>query len=172
MSCFGHAFNQVKIQVHKGKCACKRPPFLNLLLLLQLYNSLWVLACSIISFHCFQFFTPIFLRSFFTSSSHLNLGLPFGLVAYVFHLYMVLTTLSFGILSTCPNQLNLLLLMYLNIFSYLITFSSSLFVLTYELLCIKVHKAKNLFSSSFQTFAVFWKLYAFFWVILRRLNFI
>jgi hypothetical protein len=36
------------------------------LLLLQLYNSIWVLACSIISFHCFlscalcfQFFTPI-----------------------------------------------------------------------------------------------------------------
>jgi hypothetical protein len=70
-----------------------------LLLLLQLYNSLWVLACSIISFHCFlsctlcfQFFTPIFLRSFLASSSHLNLGLPFGLVAYGFHLYIVLAT--------------------------------------------------------------------------------
>jgi hypothetical protein len=61
----------------------------HLLLFLQLYNSLWVLACWIISFHCFlsctlcfQFFTPIFLRSFLSSSSHLNLGLPFGLVAY------------------------------------------------------------------------------------------
>ena len=50
-----------------------------LLLLLQLYNSLWVLACSIISFHCFlsctfcfQFFTPILPRWFLTSSSHLN----------------------------------------------------------------------------------------------------
>jgi hypothetical protein len=70
------------------------------LLLLQLYDSLWVLACSIIYFHCFlsctlcfQFFTPTFLRSFLASSSHLNLGLPFGLVAYGFHLYIVLATL-------------------------------------------------------------------------------
>ena len=70
-------------------------------ILLQLYNSLWVLACSIISFHfflscvlCFQLFTPIFLKSFLTSSYHLTLGLPFGLVAYGFHLYKVLATLS------------------------------------------------------------------------------
>ena len=79
---------------------------------------------------CFQFFTPIFLRSFLTSSSHLNLGLPFSLVAYGFHLYMVLATLSLGILSTCPNQLNLLLLMCLTILSYPIAFSSSSFVLS------------------------------------------
>jgi len=46
-------------------------------LLPQLYSSF--LASSVISFHCFlscalcfQFFTPIFLRSFLTSSSHLN----------------------------------------------------------------------------------------------------
>ena len=84
-------------------------------LLPQLYSSF--LASSVISFHCFlscalcfQFFTPIFLRSFLTSSSHLNLGLTFGLVAYGFHLYMVLATLSLGILSICPNELNLLLL--------------------------------------------------------------
>jgi hypothetical protein len=38
---------------------------------------------------------------------------------------MVLATLSLGILSTCPNQLNLLLLMCLTIFSYVIAFSSS-----------------------------------------------
>jgi hypothetical protein len=50
------------------------------------------LACSIISFHfflscvvCFQLLTPIFLKSFLTSSSYLTLGLPFGLVAYGFH---------------------------------------------------------------------------------------
>ena len=55
-------------------------------------------------------YTPIFFRSFLTSSSHLNLGLPLSLVAYGIHLYMVLTTLSFGILSTCTNQLNILLL--------------------------------------------------------------
>jgi hypothetical protein len=72
-------------------------------------------------------------RSFLTSSSHLNLGLPFGLVAYGFHLYMILGTLSFDILSTCPNQLNLLLLMCLTIFSYLIAFSSSSFVVLLQL---------------------------------------
>jgi hypothetical protein len=38
--------------------------------------------------------------SFLTSSSHLSLGLPFGLVAYGFHLHMLLATLSSGILST------------------------------------------------------------------------
>ena len=59
-----------------------------LLLLPQLYNCLWVLACSVIPLHdflscafCFQLFTPIFLKSSLTSSSHLNLGLPFGLIA-------------------------------------------------------------------------------------------
>ena len=63
------------------------------LLLPQLYNSVWVLVCSIIPLHgfltcafCFQLFTPIFLKSSLTSSSHLNLGLPFGLVACGFHL--------------------------------------------------------------------------------------
>ena len=89
----------------------------------QLYNSLWVLACSIIPFHCFLFWvlcfqllTPIFLKSFLTSSSHLTLGFPFGLVAYGFHLYMVLATLSLVILSTYPNQLSRLYFTYLTIF--------------------------------------------------------
>ena len=103
----------------------------------QLYNSLWVLACSIISFHfflscvlCFQLVTPIFLKSFLTSSSHLILGLPFSLVAYGFHLYMVLATLSLVILSTYPNQLSRLYFIYLTIFSLLIIFSNSSFILS------------------------------------------
>jgi len=111
-----------------------------LLLLLQLYNSLWVLACSIISFHFFlscvvrfQLFTPIFLKSFLTSSSHLNLGLPFGLAAYGFHLYMVLATLSLVILSKCPNQLSRLYFIYLTIFSLLTASSNSSFVLSLHL---------------------------------------
>ena len=65
----------------------------SLLLLPQLYNSLWVLACSFIPLHgflscafCFQLFTPIFLKSSLTSSSYLHLGLPFGLAACDFHL--------------------------------------------------------------------------------------
>ena len=51
------------------------------------------------------------------------IGLPFGLVAYGFHLHMVLATLSLVILSTCPNQLRRLYFMYLTIFSLLIAFS-------------------------------------------------
>ena len=85
----------------------------HLLFFFQLYNSLWVLASSIIPFHCFlscvlcfRLVTPIFLKSFLTPYYHLTLGLPFGLVAYGFHLYMVLATLSLVILSTCPNQLS------------------------------------------------------------------
>ena len=73
---------------------------------------------------------PIFLKSFLTSSSHLTLGLPFGLVAYGFHLYMVLATLSLVILSTCPNQTSRLYFIYLTIFSLLIAFSISSFVLS------------------------------------------
>ena len=42
---------------------------------------------------CFQLVTPIFLKSFLTSSSHLTLGLPFGLVAYGFHLCMGIAVL-------------------------------------------------------------------------------
>ena len=68
---------------------------------------------------------PIFLKSFLTSSSHLTLGLPFSLVAYGFHLYMVLATLSLVILSTCPNQFSRLYFMYLTIFTLLIAFSRS-----------------------------------------------
>ena len=103
----------------------------------QLYNSLWVLACSIISFHCFlscvlcfQLVTPIFLKSFLTSSSHLTLGFPFSLVAYGLHLHMVLATLSLVILSTSPNQLSRFYFMYLTIFLLLTAFSSSSFVLS------------------------------------------
>jgi len=130
---------------------CLYLPFLVLLLLIfassffffffffffQLYNSLWVLTCSIISFHfflscvvCFQLFTPIFFKSFLTSSSHLTLDLPFGLVAYGFNLCMVLATLSLVLLSTCPNQFSGLCFMYLNIFSLLIASSNSSFVLS------------------------------------------
>jgi hypothetical protein len=55
-----------------------------------------------------------------------------------------LATLSFGNLSTCPSQLNLLFLMCLTIFSYLIVFSSSSFVLS-NLKCHKIYNS-NLYS--------------------------
>ena len=72
----------------------------------------------------------IFLKSFLTSSSHLTLGIPFGLVAFGFHLYMVLVTLSLVILSTCPNQPGRLYFIYLTLFSLLIASSNSSFVLS------------------------------------------
>ena len=59
----------------------------------------------------------------------LTLGLPFGLVAYGFHLYMVLATLLLVILSTCPNQPGRLYFIYLTIFSLLIASSNSSFVM-------------------------------------------
>ena len=40
-----------------------------------------------------------------------------------------------------------------------------------HIVCWNYHR-NNMFHSWFQTFAVFWMLYAFFWVIPRRLNFI
>ena len=47
---------------------------------------------------------------------------------------------------------------------------SSLFKLKHN--CTATHKQNKATPSWFQTFAVFWMLYAFFWVIPRRLNFI
>ena len=73
---------------------------------------------------------PHLPQIFLTSSSHLTLGLSFCLVACGFHLYMILATLSLVILSTCPNQLGRLYVMYLTIFSLLIAFSISSFVLS------------------------------------------
>ena len=55
---------------------------------LQLFVSFGLLNYFFLScVVCFQLFTPIFLKSFLTSSSHLTLGLPFGFFAYGFHLY-------------------------------------------------------------------------------------
>ena len=84
------------------------------LLLSWRYNSGRVLAFSTIPFHLRRFWTCsvllmsfIFLRSFLTSSSHQNSGLPTGLPVNGFHLYIFFTILVSGILFMCPNQLNL-----------------------------------------------------------------
>ena len=81
----------------------------------------------------------------------------FGLVAYGFHLYMVLATLSLVILSTCPNQLSRLYFMYLIIFSLLITFSSSSFVLSLHsllALCVGPNILLNIFLSNTNNFCL------------------
>ena len=106
----------------------------------QPYNSLWVLACWIISFQwflscvlCFRLVTPIFLKSFLTSSSHISLGLPFSLIAY--GLYF----------------------MYLAIFSLLNAFSNSSFVLSLHCLlafCVGPNILLNIFLSNTNNFCL------------------
>ena len=77
------------------------------------YNSDTVLAFSTIAFHleqscaCSAHFTSfIFFKSFLTSSSHQDLGLPAGLPVNGSHLYILFTMAVSGILFVCPNQLN------------------------------------------------------------------
>jgi hypothetical protein len=52
-----------------------------------------------------------FYHTIFTSSSHLFLGLPSGLVDRGVQSYTFLTILSSGTRCTCPNQANLCALM-------------------------------------------------------------
>jgi len=80
-----------------------------LILLAWRYNSGTVSAFSTVSFHlrrswtCYDHFISfIFFRSFLTSSSHRDLGLPTGLPVNGFHLCIFFTILVSGIL--CPNQ--------------------------------------------------------------------
>ena len=83
-------------------------------LLLWRYNSDKVFAFSTISFHLRRSSTCsahlisfIFFRSFLTSSSYRDLGLPAGLPVNSFHLCILFTMLVSGILFMCPNQLSL-----------------------------------------------------------------
>ena len=91
-----------------------RPPLYKYILLLLHYNSCRILAFSTISHHLRQSWTCsahytsfIFLKSFLTSSSHGDLGLPTGLLVDDFHLYIFRKLLVSGIRFMCPNQLNL-----------------------------------------------------------------
>jgi hypothetical protein len=72
------------------------------------------LAFSKMSFHLRRFWTCsvhvisfAFFKSFPTSSSYRDLGLPTSLLVNGFHLYIFLTELVSGILFMYPNQLNL-----------------------------------------------------------------
>ena len=58
-------------------------------------------------------------------SSHLYLGLPLGLVVKGFHLNIFLAAMVSGILCIWPNQLSVLALMWLTIFSCFISLSNS-----------------------------------------------
>ena len=84
-----------------------------IILFLWRYNSERVLAFSTIDFHlersctCSAHFTSfIFFKSFLTSSSHPDLGLPAGLPVNGFHLCILFTMLVLGILFVCQSQLN------------------------------------------------------------------
>ena len=98
------------------------------------YSPGWALASSIIRLQasCFlalslHSFTPIFLRSMDTSSSHLILGLPLRLIAYSFQYNIFFGILVSCILSTWPSHCILWHLINLTMFSPLIMASSSLF---------------------------------------------
>jgi hypothetical protein len=55
----------------------------------------------------YPFYKFHLFKSSLTLSSHWNLGLPTGLLANGFQLYIFFTILVPGILFMCPNQLNL-----------------------------------------------------------------
>jgi hypothetical protein len=91
---------------NKSRSFPKSRYFLLLLLLLLLLlwrcNSDRVLAFSTISFHLrrswtfsVHFISLIFFKSFLMSSSHLDLGLPTGLLVNGFHFYIFFTVLFF-----------------------------------------------------------------------------
>ena len=83
-----------------------------LLLLLWCYNSDQVLAFSTIPFHVrrswtssVHFISFVFFKSFLTSSSQQDLGLPAGLPVNRLHLYILFTVLVSGILFVSkPTQ--------------------------------------------------------------------
>ena len=88
-------------------CQC-----VNNCLLHQRYNSGTVLAFPTISFHLCRswtrsdhFTTFSFFRSFLTSSSHMDLGLPTGRFVNGCHLYIFFTTLDSGILFSVRTNL-------------------------------------------------------------------
>ena len=98
------------------------------------YSPGWALASSTICLQASWFlalslhsFTPIFLRSMDTSSSHLILGLPIRLIAYSF-LYNIFFGISVScILSIWPSHRILWHLINLTMFSPLIMASNSSF---------------------------------------------
>jgi len=101
----------------KNHCNILAPPpqmYAKYLLLDWRYNSGRVLAFSTISFHLrrswtcsVHFMSFIFFRSFLTSSSHRDFGLPTGLPVNGFHLCIFFTILVSDVLFMCPNHLNL-----------------------------------------------------------------
>ena len=110
------------------------------LLLLWRYSCDRFLALSTISFHLrrsctcsAQFISFILFRSFLTSSSHRDLGLPSGLPVNGFHSCNLFTVLVSGILLMCPNQLNRRALTQFIMFRCLINSSSSIFVLILQI---------------------------------------
>ena len=135
-----------------------------LLLLLWRYNSDRVLAFSTISFHLRRSWTCsahficfIFFKSFLTSSSHQNLGLPAGLPVNGFYLYILFTLLVSGILFMCPNQLNLWALQSFIMFQCFINSSSCLFVLILQILLNSLFGPNiflNIFLSNTERFCV------------------
>ena len=103
------------------------------------YSPLWALACRTTSFHFFlsianflHLLTPSTWRPLSTSSFHPFLGLPFHLIPSSSWLKIFLGILSSSILSRWPNQLTLCPFIHFTIFSPLLIFSRSRFVLLFH----------------------------------------
>jgi hypothetical protein len=120
---------QGKIRPDSRKCmTCDRCVQLKILLN-QLYNPGWVLACSTSSILVLQFVIFIARRSASTSSFHLVWGLSRDLPSMGFHFIIALTFLS-SILFTWPYHANLWDFINRSIFSSFVCASISWFVLT------------------------------------------
>ena len=117
-------------------CRCSHTIFFFFLIdattLQVLVRSTIVLHESLSNTLLFQFLIFIFCKSILTSSSHLFFSLPFSLEASGFHLQILVTPLSFGILSMWPNHFSLWDLINLTIFFRLISSSSSSLVLIFH----------------------------------------
>jgi hypothetical protein len=105
----------------------------SLLLVVRRHNSVWLLVRSTIAFHespsntlYFQLLIFTVCKSFLASSSHLFFGLPVGLEANGFYLKILVTSLSFDIISTWPNHFSLWDLINLIYFCCIRSSSSSL----------------------------------------------
>ena len=103
------------------------------------YSPLWALACRTMSFYFFlsvtnslHLLTPSTWRSLSTSPFHPFLDLPLRLVPSRSWVKVFLGTLSSSILYRWTNQIILCPFIHFTIFSHLLIFSSSRFVLPFH----------------------------------------
>ena len=126
---FTHIFNSSQLHVSTISCSLLlwRYKSDSLGLLENILHLRWSCTCSA------HFISFIFFRSFLTSSSHRDLGLPAGLPMNGFHLCILFTVLVSGFLFMYPNQLSLRALTQFIMFRCLTNSPNSLFVLILQI---------------------------------------